>query len=420
MLRILFSILAIVAAAITFTIEITDTEWWKYIPMAGLVIISLFLWIFGSSTKSGNKGKSSDSDTKKTSREETLEGYGITDVRPVSPSESEKQTGESSPDEEIQSTPTNLPESIQLSLPTDSSQFDSGSIHNPAKCVDPLDKHILVPILQGFRAALNAHAVGIIRSSSDNYEYEIRGTVGLDWTRSRGESFVLKHDLLRGSETTAIHSVGSGGLQSNHLTYSRRPASITAFGITAIGETGNFLIVDTIDKNGLSHPRAEELLETFGQTFNLMLYKEDPRRPRHEIISEEMAKARFEKNELALALVAPKKAETLSETYKDSLEKIGQLLSECLEHARPESRVIRLNEQVYGVLTDGNQSSLGKWYRAVQQEISKRDELRLLSGGVFIGVAIMTEKHQNPHTLREDARSALAEAFNSNKEIVQI
>jgi len=415
MLRILFSILSVVATAITLTVQIPFSEWWKYIPMAGLIIIALILWI---SEIPGNRRKKPDFELPNSQKEESLQDLGILEIRPKTTGTSEEELEDPSSSQKPMKQHLVEPPTFQTSLLTEPAQSDSDSAFDPIKHRDPLDKNILIPVLHGFRTALDAHAVGIIRSDSGNYEYMILGSVGQDWIRSRGESFVLKYDLLENSETTVIHSVGSDGLQSNHLTYSRKPASITGVGITMIGETGNLLLIDTTDEAGFSHPRAKELLEIFGQPFSLLLYKADPNRPRYEIISEEMKMAKIEQKKLALALVLPQREEKLRKTYEDFIGKIEEELSNCLTHADPESRVIKFGELLYGVFIDSNNKSLEKWCEDVRKEVL--DHGGLLTGGVFIGIAPMTDKHQSPDALREDALSALIEAYNGPRDTVII
>ncbi len=407
-MRIFFSVLTLLAAAVTLTIEVT--EWWKYVPVGSLALITLILWIFRESTFRSNDIDLPDNlELDSPQEEETLEDFGILDVRPMNSKESESDKNELDPTGD---TPNNGSSSrgIQLTIPIDPSPAESDVRRNSAKTNDPLHKNVLVPVLQGFRTALDAHAVGIIRPVSDDYDYRIVGTVGMDWLRSSGESFVLKYDLLQKSENTAIHNVGSNGLQSNHLTYTRIPASITSLGVTVIGQTGNLLIVDTINEKGLYHPRAKELLEIFGQTFSLLLYTKDPNRPRHEIITEEMENARHVESDLAFALVIPKRAEKLAKTYTDFLDEIERPLADCLLRAAPDSRVIKFGELLYGVFTNGEKDAVRLWHQSVQNEIDSQGGL--LTGGVLIGVAIMNEHHQTPDDLRNDAKHALTEAYN--------
>lgn len=420
MLRITFTILAIVASTITLSTadSIGVNEWWKYIPMAGLVLVSLILWIALLSSKRIRKKKSSDSENPALNEEESLADLGILDIRPVDSDNSPAVPEKLSSDQEPQNAAPDTREVVQLSLLTETPQPNPGDTHSPYVPGNPLEKHIIVPILQGFRAVLDAHAVGIIRPISNDYEYEICGTAGFDWMRSRGDSFVLKYDLLKESETAAIHLVGSQGLQSNHLTYSRKPASITYIGVASIGETDRLLLVDTVTEQGLSHPRAKELLENLGQTLALLLYREDPNRPRHEIVYEEMMIARAEDKDLVFALVVPQRSETLAKMYGDFLDDIEHKFSDCLLRVDPNSRVIKFGELLYGVFKNCQKDAISDWHQNVQSEIENQGGL--LTGGAFIGAVAMTNKHRTADHLREDAKRALIKAYEGPVETVII
>ncbi len=417
MLRILFSILIISATALTFILggDFGITDWKRYAPSAGFILIIIILWIITELSNSDRK--KSNSKPQSVYKTQSLEELGIIKINPVSSSTSIDDVDEDSDKHKTETPKSDAPVSVQLSLLQESDLKESLSTSTFERYHDPLNKNFLIPILQGFRTALNAHAVGIIRELG-NYEYKVIGTVGQDWIRSHGDVFVLKYDLLGDSQSTAIHLVEPNGLQSNHLTYSRTPASITALGISAIGKTGNYLLVDTTDEGGLSHPRAEELLEIFGNTYKLLLYKEDPNRPRHEIISEEMNTAREKKCDLALALVVPQRADLLIKTYGDFLDEIEADLEGCLTRATNEGRVIKFGEILYGVFTDGNKKSLEVWHKDLQNEIKSHGGL--LTGGVFIGIVIMKKEHTTADELRNDAKRALVEAYKGTNETVII
>ncbi len=414
-MRILFSVLTVLAAAVTF-LAIEVTEWWKYVPVGCLALITLILWIF-SKPKSDDIDLPSDPEIDTPPEEESLEDFGILDVRPMNSQQPVDDKVESISDGDA-SNNDDSSNGVQLSIPIDPPTGESDIRLNSGKSTDPLRKNVLVPILQGFRTALDAHAVGIIRPVSDDYDYRILGTVGMDWLRSSGESFVLKFDILAKSENTAIHKIGSSGLQPNHLTYTRIPASITSLGVTTIGQTGNLLIVDTTNEKGLYHPRAKELLEIFGQTFSLLLYHKDPNRPRHEIISEEMDHARHVGDDLVFALVILKRAENLAKTYPDILNEIEKSLSDCLLRAAPYTRVIKFGELLFGVFTDGDNDSLELWNQSVRKEIDSHGGL--LIGGVLIGGVKMAPRHETPDDLRNDAKHALTEAYNGSNDTVII
>ena len=405
MLRIFFSVLTLVASAVTFTIE--TTELWKYIPMGCLIVITLILWISEYSESRASKRKITASEIKDSQKNESLADFGILEIRPKT--SDSPNSGPASPNGGINKA-VEQPKPVQLSILTETYPVEADPLRTSFKTHDPLDKKTLPPILRGILKALDAHAVGIIRAVSDDDEYKVIGTVGHDWLRLRGETFKLKHNLLQDSETTAIYLVGENELQSNHLNYSRTPGMITGFGVTLIGKTGNLLVVDSVSEGGITHPRAFELLEIFGQTFALLLYKEDPDRPRLEIVSDEMIQARAKKQELAFALIAPQRAEELTQTYGDFLEEIEKPLSDCLNRASSESRVIKFGELLYGVFTDGDKEPLERWHQSIQEEITTQGGL--LTGGVFIGVAVMNTDHQTPDDLRNDAKRALVEAYN--------
>ena len=153
-------------------------------------------------------------------------------------------------------------------------------------------------------------------------------------------------------------------------------------------KTPYLLLADAANESGLSHPRAKELLEAFGKTLSLMLYREDPHRPRREIITEEMARARRQGTQLALAITVPQKAEILTRSYGDVLSKTEQLFSECLQNAAPDSRVVKFGELTYGVFVDGRKKQLEAWHEDIQSAI--KNQGGLLTGGIYVGIARMT------------------------------
>ncbi|MCY4672623.1 MAG: hypothetical protein OXD43_02460 [Bacteroidetes bacterium] len=394
MLRVTFIILAIAATAVTLLIE--ATQWWRYIPMAGLILIAIILLIYiPVSERADRKGKKDSSE--RPPERPSLEEDGIVDIRPIT-TKYDEIPPETDP-VETDATPDLFFNTPRVETPTPQTK---------KKVRNPLEKHILVPVLRGMQAALDAHAVGLIQRT-DEYNYRVWGTVGLDWKSLRGESFTLRHNLLQESEPAAIHAVGENGVPTSRLQYSRTPANITNLGIAAVGQTSYLLLADAADESGLSHPRAKELLEVFGKTLSLMLYKEDPNRPRREIIAEEMARARQQGTQLALAITVPQKADILTKSYGDVLSKTEKLFSECLQHAAPDSRVIKFGEITYGIFIDGQKEQLETWHKDIQ--IAIKNQGGLLTGGLYVGIARMTKKHKDPDDLRDEATRALVKAY---------
>ncbi len=388
MLRVTFIILTIASIAVTLLIEVS--QWWRYIPMAGLILITIILLIYIPASERANRKRKKDSSEKPPERP-SLQEDGIVDIRPITTKDAEIPP-------ETDATPDLFVNTPRVETPTPQT-------HKKER--NPLKKHILVPVLRGMQAALEAHAVGLVQRTEE-YNYRVWGTVGLDWKCLRGESFTLRHNLLQESESVAIHTVGENGVPTSRLQYSRTPANITNLGIATVGQTSYLLLADTADESGLSHPRAKELLEIFGNTLSLMLYKEDPNRPRREIIAEEMARARQQGTQLALAITVPQKADILTKSYGDVLSKTEKLFSECLQHAAPDSRVIKFGEITYGIFIDGQKEQLETWHKDIQSAI--KNQGGLLTGDIYVGIARMTKKHKNPDDLRDEATRALVKA----------
>lgn len=402
MLRVTFIILAIVATAVTFLIG--ATEWWEYAPMAGLIVITIILLIYIPMSERTERNDEQNS-SKRPPEPPSLKDDGIIDIRPIT-KKNDHPPGVDPPEADA------APD-----LFVNTPKVETPAVQPHKKPRNPLEKHILIPVLRGMQAALDAHAVGLIQRTEE-YNYKVWGTVGLDWSCLRGESFILRHNLLQESETVAIHTVGENGVPTTQLKYSRTPANLTSLGIAAVGQTPYLLLADAANESGLSHPRAKELLEAFGKTLSLMLYREDPHRPRREIITEEMARARRQGTELALAITVPQKAEILTRSYGDVLSKTEQLFSECLQNAAPNSRVVKFGEITYGVFIDGRKKQLEAWHKDIQSAV--KNQGGLLTGGIYVGIARMTEKHKSPDDLRDEATHALIRAHEGPAETVII
>ena len=103
--------------------------------------------------------------------------------------------------------------------------------------------------------------------------------------------------------------------------------------VTTVGATSIVLLIDAIDNYVLLHPRTEDLIELFAQTLNLLFYREDPLRPRHEIIAEEIARARARGQELAFVLVLLNKAESVSKLGPALIKQVEDNMRQSLEHS---------------------------------------------------------------------------------------
>ena len=177
MLRILSIVLIISAIALTFILggDFGITDWTIYAPALGLTLVIILLWIIISVSNS-NRRKDKSKARSEVSKE-TLEDLGILEINPMP---SSQLNDDLYPDPLKNKPPeSDSPISVQLSLLQESDLQDPPASIAFEKSYDPHNKNFAVPILQGFRTALNAHAVGIIQEMG-NYEYKILGNVGQD------------------------------------------------------------------------------------------------------------------------------------------------------------------------------------------------------------------------------------------------
>ena len=406
MLRIMMTILAVLAITVTvlyydgqaFPFPPASTVQWLYfLPAAGVVFITIVLWIAHSRSRKPSHAESpgivhgpekspGDGDD------------GIISIRPVIPEMSEDSTHATTPEAEEEH------RADESARPASENETRFSSLP------DPKDSRVLNVILEGFRASVGAHAVGALRQlSDDGQEFRVLGTAGLDWSMSRGDRFKCPVPLLSKSQNLVVRSVNATDLPARHLDYSFNAGVIKRVAVCRIGATSVVLLIDTVEEFGLMHPRTEDLIALFAQTLNLLFYREDPLRPRHEIIAEEIARARARGQELALALVLLNKAESVSKLGDGLIRQVERSMKSCLKRSSRSHRVEKFGELMYGVFTDGRRPSLEAWHQEVRAAVAE-DSVNL-EGGVTIGIAVLGEKHTDAIALREDARKALVEGY---------
>lgn len=418
MLRIMTTILAVLSVAITLVYEPAPEKWYLYMPATALVLTTLITWILlGWRKKQSHPDKLLAQDSQDESDLGTTEG--IISIRPITP-----RPGNSAGQEPSVTNGTDAAQSAAATQDeSDHNEAnENGGHESPNDAVsnnktrfsslpNPEDSRALNGILEGFRAAIGGHAVGALRQlTEDGQEFSILGTAGLDWAKSRGDRFRCQVPLLSSSQRMAIRSVNATDLPARYLNYSFNAGVIKRVAITRIGATSIVLLIDTVDEYGLMHPRTVDLIELFAQTLNLLFYREDPLRPRHEIISEEIARARARGQELALALVLLNNAESVSKLGRGLIQQVEESMLKNLRRSAMSHRVEKFGELLFGVFTDGRRANLEVWHQQVRSAIAE-DNVNL-DGGVTIGIAVLNERHTDAIALREDARKALVEAFN--------
>jgi len=406
------TILAVLAAAVTLVYNPGPEQWHWYLPAAALVLTVVVAWTYGGFRRKQPRPKSL---VAKDSQEEEIdeEFEGIVSIRPVAAISADQEADDGSqPNAEKYASEegTADPEADTndrhgaYADPTAESKTRFSSLPNPE------DSRALNGILEGFRAAIGGHAVGALRQlTEDGQEFTILGTAGLDWAKARGDRFHCQVPLLSSSQRMIVRSVNATDLPARYLTYSFNAGMIKRVAITRIGATSIVLLIDTVDEYGLMHPKTADLIDLFAQTLNLLFYREDPLRPRHEIISEEIARARVQGQELALALVMLNNAESVSKLGRGLIRQVEGSMVASLKRSAMSHRVEKFGELLFGVFTDGRRASLEVWHAQVRAAIAE-DNVNL-DGGVTIGIAVLNERHTDAIALREDARKALVEAY---------
>lgn len=286
----------------------------------------------------------------------------------------------------------------------------------PSSMPDPRSRTVLVPLLEGLRQALGAHSAGLARRYKDACEYRLLAAAGEHWAKTPGEVFRSgSTPLVRDSLPVSVRTIEEEDLPRRSLTYSATPAGIQQVAVAAESDPPLLLFVDTTTMGGLNHERVPVLLAQFVRTFGLLLRDvetgKEERRPRSEIISEEMARARARDQQLALALVYLNRAEEIAAGSDIDIEEADALMSFNLRNASRTNRIIQFGPLTYGVFINGGIDDVEMWDRRVHNIFGRTEGL--LTGGISVGVAILHRRHESAEEFRDEAKHALVEAYNS-------
>ena len=281
---------------------------------------------------------------------------------------------------------------------------------------DPRSRTVLVPLLEGLREALGAHSAGLARRYKDACEYRLLAAAGEHWAKTPGEVFRSgSTPLVRDSLSVSVRTVEEEDLPRRSLTYSATPAGIQQVAVAAESDPPLLLFVDTTTLGGLAHERVPVLLAQFVRMFGLLLRDvetgKEEKRPRLDIISEEMARARARDQQLALALVYLNRAEEIAAASEADVEEADALMSFNLKNASKANRIIQFGPLTYGVFISGGIDDVEMWDRRVHNTFGRAEGL--LTGGISVGVSMLHHRHESAEEFRDEAKRALVEAYNS-------
>ena len=322
MIRVLLFVLAVLVAVLGFVLE----RPWLYaaaaVPLAGgLALLARGLWSSYSassrpsrrsrsrSSSSSDRRNGSDARTSSEPRDESLEEFGIVDVRPQEQSSAEDDEADPPQEDDASATeptkgtaPTSKaaaaaeseaeggasPSSdrADASPPAPESAPDRTASASTTNAVDATSPRpvttagdaMLAPYVEALRAALGAHTVCFLVQADVALEYEIRAIASeSDDVRESG-TFTTKNALLTPQmmdEPITIRPLGSPDVVSSYLGYYRDAPAVdhVALAPIAVSDTPEvyFLLADTLGDVDLDTTTAGTLLQRFADTLAVVL-----------------------------------------------------------------------------------------------------------------------------------------------------
>lgn len=293
------------------------------------------------------------------------------------------------------------------------------------------DADVLIPALRSLRAGLDAYTVCLLRQEESPLRYHVEAIVSQNsYARGQG-SFAANEPLLAGHGAlvpVVYAKVGADGFPNKKLGYYHEPISVRQVAMVPVSTTEAhdpyLLVVDTMKDGSLESASVRALLEQYARLFSTLhetaargeLGSQDVEpsaKPRRDIISDEMERARSMSHPLALALVFLNRGEGLDETDSPKIHEMENAFEARLREVASDGRVEQFGELTYGVFYHGEEESVASW--ASHLQTSFVDERGHLQGGVSVGVVMMQERHKSPDDLRSDATAALQEAFDTGE-----
>lgn len=287
------------------------------------------------------------------------------------------------------------------------------------------DRDVLVPYLQSMRAALDAQTVCLLKQSDESLHYHIEAVVSLNAYARTGGDFATKMPLIQTRDSKSavdVRRVAGDDFPAANLGYYRDAIAVKHLAVAAVprpsAASSYLLLADSMREGHFDVPRRRTLVNHFARLLGAILEEGDSAdqldaydyvRPRREIIVEEIEQARAQHAPLALALVHLNRAEAVADRGERDVRTAERELASRLRQTARDARVERFGELTYGVFFHANGPEVEDWAVALQADL--QPETDALEGGVSIGIALLQERHANADAFRQDATDALREAF---------
>ena len=416
MVRLLLLILSMLVMALAWVMDQPTL----YPVAGGLAVLALVGWAFVLRRKRGERIRKKESlqppepdGEDSDSPDEELRELGILAIRPIGPEADAELVLESDDDAVV----------LDTSVMSGARQLRDFVSHDAEKEArrmrstrpDPRSSTVLVPLLEGLRSALGAHAVGLARRYKDACEYRLLASAGEHWAKARGDIFRSgTTPFMPDGVSVSLRSIGSHDLPRRALNYSSTPAAIQQLAVASEMDPPLLLFADTLTRDGLTNERVSVLMSQFAMTFGVLLRTVETAkqadRPRLEIIAEEMARARSRGRGIALALAYLNRAEQLDDdTHEAERKEAEALMVFKLKNASRDCRVLQVGPLTFGVFIYGGFQEVEYWDRRAHNAFE--NEEGLLEGGISVGVSILQPRHETAQDWRNEAKYALIEAY---------
>lgn len=443
MLRVLFCVLALVAAVLALVLN----QPLLYVVAGPLLVIALIMVVTALRRRHREAQKPYVATSAPLPPEAELKSLGIMEIRP------KEENSELSVDpelmdeldtleEELPSLPSlsiETPDEAPSSRPsfekarpiTRSSVQENGAAHleietHPEleeETTSPVAEDPLVSLLQALQATIDADTVCLLKQEDAPPEYQVVALFSQNGDAPTA-SFLASTPLLTASmaqQPMVVRHVGEGGIPEDALGYRVDTAGIQQVAMAPIPRSPEaetyFLLADTQQNDHLSQPRSRSLLIQFARLLGTILNTAElpttptSLRPRREIIAEEMEEARSHDQPLTMALVYLNEAEAIADEGEAAVSIAERLFETRLRELSSEGRIERFGELTYGVFHDGQMLEVETWADQVQSAFAIA--MAPLDGGVSIGMAVLSDRHVTPDEFRTDATAALREAYES-------
>lgn len=301
---------------------------------------------------------------------------------------------------------------------TDSEERDSdGSVH---VYVDPqplgLDSaEIVQPHMEALRASIHAHTVCLIGLRGDAESYRIEACISESAHAADGGVIDSADHFLQSvapDEPVTILVAEGEGPSFEELGYYTDEVPVGQVAVSPVRTDRGvvaYLLADRPEEGPTVPASHYRLLAQSGELLGRMLDARAEERPRREIISEEIERARSNGRPLALALVHPTDSEAISERGPEAIREAENRLEDLLVEVTDRGRVERFGELIYGVFYYDREETVDDWAEVVQEAFGDAD------WGANMGVAIFSDRHDGPEDLRGDATEALRVAYEAGE-----